>query len=61
MGCPTYLDPKGEGDSSMSGKRCASGGVQGAAARDPRDMARLRREALCCIPGTVGKDSEEGP
>ena len=28
--------------------------------RGPCDMAKLRREALCRIPGAAGKDSEEG-
>ncbi len=33
-------------------------GVDGAAARDPCDMAKLRREALCRIPDAVGENSE---
>jgi hypothetical protein len=43
----------------MSGKRWPSGGVQGEVPQDPRDMAKLRREALCRIPDAVGKNSEE--
>ena len=34
------LEPKGEGDNSMPGKRRPPGGVQGVAPRDPRDMAK---------------------
>jgi hypothetical protein len=56
-----YLDPKGEGDSSMPGNRRSCSSVRSDAPRDPRDMAKLRREALCCIPDVIGKDSEEGP
>ena len=53
-----YLEPKGEGDNSMPLKRRPCSGVGDGASRDPRDMAKLRREALCRIPDTVGKDSE---
>jgi hypothetical protein len=35
-------------------------GVWGEALGDPRDMATLRREAPCCIPDSVGRNSEEG-
>jgi hypothetical protein len=35
-----YLDPKGEGDESMPGKRRPCPGVRGGASRDPRDMAK---------------------
>jgi hypothetical protein len=34
------LDGKPEGDKSMPGKRWPSGGVQGGALLDPRDMAK---------------------
>ena len=55
---PAYLDGKPEGDRSMPVKRRPSGGVHGGVPQDPRDMAKLRREALCRIPDTVGKDLE---
>jgi hypothetical protein len=35
-----YLDPKGEGDSSMPLKRRPCSGVGGGASRDPRDRAK---------------------
>ena len=40
VGHPAYLEPKGEGDHSMPGKRCPSGGVRGGVARGPCDMAK---------------------
>jgi hypothetical protein len=51
MGPMAYLEGKPEGDHSMPLKRRACRGVLGVASRDPRDMAKLRREAPCCIPG----------
>ena len=39
--------------------RLSCPGVWGEESVDPRDMAKLRREALCCIPGSVGRNSEE--
>jgi hypothetical protein len=33
-------------------------GVEGAAVQGPRDIAKLRREAICRIPDAVGKNSE---
>ncbi len=35
-----YLEPKGEGDSSMPANRRSSPDVRGDAAGDPRDMAK---------------------
>ena len=43
----------------MPGKQRPCPGVRDEALRDPCDMAKLRREALCRIPDEVGKDSEE--
>ncbi|WP_204288890.1 transposase [Microbispora amethystogenes] len=40
LGPMAYLDPKGEGDSSMSLKRRPCSGVGGGASWDPRDMAK---------------------
>src|SRR4029450_8739894 len=40
LGLMAYLDPKGEGDESMPGKRRPCPGVRGGASRDPRDMAK---------------------
>jgi hypothetical protein len=59
LGRLTYLEVKARGEHSRSGTRWPSGGVQGGVPQDPRDMAKLRREALCCIPDAVGKNSEE--
>lgn len=61
LGLMAYLNPKGAGDSSMPVKRQPGPGVRDGVSRDPRDMAKLRREALCCIPDVVGRDAEEGP
>jgi hypothetical protein len=55
-----YLDLKGEGDKSMPEKQRSCSGVGSDALRGPRDMAKLRREAPCCIPDRIGRDSEEG-
>jgi hypothetical protein len=49
----------------MGTRACPGRGVRLEALQDgvpqgPRDMAKLRREALCRIPDAVGKDSEEG-
>jgi hypothetical protein len=54
-----YLDPKGKGDKSMPGNHRSRPDVWGGAVGGPRDMAKLRREALCCIPDAVGRDSED--
>jgi hypothetical protein len=59
LGHLAYLDGKPEGDKSMPGTRWPPGGVQGGVPQDPRGMAKLRREAPCCIPDGVGKDSED--
>ena len=40
LGSMAYLDPKGEGDSSMPLKRRSCSGVGGGASWDPRDMAK---------------------
>jgi hypothetical protein len=40
LGLMAYLELKGEGDKSMSGKRWACPGVRGVASRDPCDMAK---------------------
>ncbi|WP_345035163.1 transposase [Streptomyces sannanensis] len=40
LGRLIYLEAKAEGDNSMSGKRWPSGGIQGGAPQDPRDMAK---------------------
>ena len=40
LGLMAYLDPKGEGDNSMSGKQRSCPGVWGEALWDPRDMAK---------------------
>ena len=40
LGLMAYLEPKGEGNKSMSEKRRACPSVRGAASRDPRDMAK---------------------
>ena len=58
VGLMAYLDPKGEGDKSMPGNQRSCPGVWNGALRDPRDMAKLRREALCRIPDAVGKNLE---
>ena len=40
LGPMAYLEPKGEGDSSLPGKRWPCPGVWGGVPRDPRDMAK---------------------
>ena len=40
LGPMAYLDPKGEGDKSMPGKRRPCPGVRDGAPGDPRDMAK---------------------
>jgi hypothetical protein len=40
LGYLADLDAKARGDHSMPGKRWPSGGVQGVAPQDPRDMAK---------------------
>lgn len=40
LGLMTYLEPKGEGDSSMSGNRWPGPGVRDGAPGDPHGMAK---------------------
>ena len=42
---------------SISADRRSSRSLSG----DGQGVLLMRREALCCIPGAAGRDSEEGP
>ena len=58
LGPMAYPDPKGDGDQSMPGIPAIMSRRRSDASGDPRDMAKLRREALCRIPDAVGKNLE---
>src|SRR5438094_8271475 len=49
-----------EGTRAWRERMGCSGGVECIALQGPRDMAKLRREALCRIPDAGGNDSEGG-
>jgi hypothetical protein len=64
LGLMAYLDPKGDGDKSMPGKRRSGSGVRGDASRDPRDMAKAGLPDIPisrrCKESSVGKTLETG-
>jgi hypothetical protein len=43
----------------MPGKQQPPEDIKGGVLWDPRDMVKLRREAICRIPDAVGRNSEE--
>jgi hypothetical protein len=58
LGPMAYLDAKVRGNGSLPEKQRSCPGVRSEVLRDPCDMAKLRREALCRIPDAVGENSE---